>query len=469
MELKESAVVVILSSLLVLLLGIAIGGLIFYAAFLIALSILIVDYFVLRFLADDLKKNLLVTRELSRNELYIGMQALITSTLSYKGKAKLKALIVQSINAPIGEDNRWCVELKASSQTRLEMSLKPTISGDFTIMPLAVTFESWLFKDSLKVGKELKITVYLPVGYSLKMSSMSGSRAVKSFNIFNTTFIKKGKGSDFSSMKKYEPGDNSKDIDWARSSRLGGLFVKEFEDEYYRPMYFILDIDRSMVADGQRSGLNSALDLTTFLINRTLINNERVGIACFSGDDVTLYNRLGSGREHVNGLKKILSNLRPFTGDNKHPGRINSMITPMDIQHMLKGEAGLSTIAPIIEATFHEYVVNVKADGFAKAITMASQSSDTPCHFIVMTGLSMGLISLLNGIRIAKYYGHQISVVLVPHTWHEENTLVGMETKDIMSKLGRYGVSSIVMYPGERPEDVVHSGSVTSLRANIRR
>ncbi len=130
-----------------------------------------------------------------------------------------------------------------------------------------------------------------------------------------------------------------------------------------------------------------------------------------------------------------------------------------------------------MEETLNERLLNVKMDGFVRAITKASQSTGSPCQVVVITNLSMGIDSLLNGIRIAGYYGHSVSVVLTPHIWYQDNELIDMEKfyeqyleiKDHISRIRGMGRVKVVdLYSGERAEAIIYKnvsyGPATGMR-----
>jgi len=66
----------------------------------------------------------------------------------------------------------------------------------------------------------------------------------------------------------------------------------------------------------------------------------------------------------------------------------------------------------VIEETFKGYIANVREDGFVRAVLAAVGDSKSPCEVLVVTGLSMGLPALMNGLRLAQYYGHSPTVVM---------------------------------------------------------
>ena len=123
----------------------------------------------------------------------------------------------------------------------------------------------------------------------------------------------------------------------------------------------------------------------------------------------------------------------------------------------------------LIDDMLREYEANIEDDGFSRSIKTAILSINTPSRLVVITNLSMGMTSLLNNLRIAQYYGYKVSVVLMPHTWHEEEELARAEVNDAVNTLKANGVDAIVMVPGEAPGDVIKKSGSTRIKARIRR
>jgi predicted Fe-Mo cluster-binding NifX family protein len=116
-----------------------------------------------------------------------------------------------------------------------------------------------------------------------------------------------------------------------------------------------------------------------------------------------------------------------------------------------------------------EYEANIENDGFSRSIRSAIRYLNMPSRMVVITNLSMGLLSLLNNARIAKYYGHKVSVVLMPHTWHEEKEQAYIEINKAVHTLKANGIDAIAMRPGERPDNVIKRGGLGSVKVRVRR
>ncbi len=413
-----------------------------------------------------MRQNLVIKRGLSSNEIYMGSTTQLVCRFTYNGKAVRKMLVTQPLDEVLHGNGQWKpVKLYPGSSVYFRTVLEPAKSGIFTIAPPDISVESWLFKDQFNIGKDLPLTVFLSIGGLTHRIGPSSIRANRETSIFDATTIQRGRGMDFLSIRRYIGGDSLKRIDWVRSSRMSDLMVREFEDEQPTPAFFLVDIDPSMGLGEDESGLTSAVKLSAAIISKILVNDERIGAASFSGAGIEQYIYAGMGNDHMYNLRAMLSGLKT-TSEDKYVRRHDHETLPYDVQNLFGREPGLKAF---IDDTLRDYMANIKDDGFSRAINRVLKSLNTQSSIIIITNLSMGMTSMLNGIRIAKYYGHQVSVVLLPRIWQEDAELTGVETIGDLATLRAHGIDAVIMYPGEKPEDVIKSSGAISLKAVTRR
>jgi len=333
-----------------------------------------------------------------------------------------------------------------------------------------MSFETFLFRDSLTSGDDNVINVY-PVVDARPGRMSRGSLASSAIG---NEAIMQNAGSDFSHIRAYVPGDSTRNIDWARSSFHGELVVKAFEDVRPRPVFLLIDVDASMETGARKTELESAVELATLLSGRVLLENERIGIACFSSSDVTAYLPMASGPRQMTQIRQLLASVRTVRGTREPRGNMSLLQEAIAVQKAFGEETGNDGLSSVIDEAVRQFTANVREDGYVRAIFRASRSSGVPCHIIVSTNLSMGMSSLLDGARIARYYGHNVTVALTPHIWYEPNEGIDAEkcyrkyreTMDSIACLRSHKINVIEMSAAERPEDAMMSGrSRRSMRA----
>lgn len=454
-----------------LMLGYVTGGPVFFIAFALSLALLIGDYIRLRLMGASVRK-IWVLRSLSRNKLNQGMATTLTSRLKYHGAGRLSLWVSQSLDPSIIPDTgNSRLTFEPGSIVTLRSNLTVSARGVFTIRPLNALIESWLFKDTIPLvnPETLSIVVGLETTSTRPSTALRGKSQYS--DIFENISERLG-GSDFSGVRCYIAGDNVKNIDWAISSRAGSLIIRQYEEVHTTPVYFLIDVDSSMGV-GEKSELESAVGLVALLTDRLRIDNESIGLACFSRTDITSYLRIGMGRDHVAIIKNILSTVEPVGSSNTGPDRSVSVQELRQVGRVFGKDLVLDAI---ISETLKGYMANVRHDGFSQSVLKVAQSTSMPCHLVVITNLSMGMTSMLNGIRLASYYGHSVSVVLTPHIWHEDKELIDIGRyyeeytvlKDTIRKLRGNSVKVIDLSAMERAEDIIYSSRIKNRLTGIR-
>src|ERR1700676_1081801 len=56
----------------------------------------------------------------------------------------------------------------------------------------------------------------------------------------------KGRGMNFEDVREYQPGDESRTIDWNVTARLGTAFVKKYTEERELTVMLIVDVSASV-------------------------------------------------------------------------------------------------------------------------------------------------------------------------------------------------------------------------------
>jgi uncharacterized protein (DUF58 family) len=337
-----------------------------------------------------------------------------------------------------------------------------------------MTVESSLFRGTVTAGGEAVINVYLVMG----QDPGTGSRRsrLQRIQLPGSEALRLGIGSDFSYVRDFTPGDSTRNIDWARSSRSPTLVVRDFEDEHTLPLFILIDVDPSMNRGTTKTELESAVELANLLASRVLLDNERVGLAFFSRSDITSYQSPAGGKDQMSYIRTALSSLKTVEGDNSSRSGFPTLQETEAVRRMFGRTAAEPVIAPVLEETIRQFSANVREDGFVKAMARASQSTGTPCSIVVITNLSMGVASLLSGSRIATYYGHNVAVALTPRIWYDSAESDDPEkcfdryrqAKEMISRLRGRKIAVVELSACEKPETLLYQGRVRGSTGTIR-
>ena len=95
----------------------------------------------------------------------------------------------------------------------------------------------------------------------------------------------RGMGSDFESLRDYEPGDDIRRIDWRATAKHRKLITRNYEIEPFRNVLVIVDRGRLMAADvGRFSKLDCAVDSALMLSAVALDGGDRCGLLVFDSE-----------------------------------------------------------------------------------------------------------------------------------------------------------------------------------------
>lgn len=127
--------------------------------------------------------------------------------------------------------------------------------------------------------------------------------------LFSSAF--KGRGWELDHLRKYEVGDNVKDIEWNVTARFRETHVKTFTQEKERLVWLLLDVSRSVThAAPGRSKHDVALELAAALAFSALESQDRVGLICYS-DKIERWVPAARGKVHFWRLAQELVAVQP--------------------------------------------------------------------------------------------------------------------------------------------------------------
>ena len=124
-------------------------------------------------------------------------------------------------------------------------------------------------------------------------------QAARSMLLGNVKSRYRGRGMEFEEVRRYQPGDDIRTIDWKVSARAQGTFTKLFCEERERPCHILVD-QRSSLFFGSTGLFKSVLaaELAGGLAWAALAGGDRVGGQVI-GDYLELDNRSRRNRQAV--------------------------------------------------------------------------------------------------------------------------------------------------------------------------
>ncbi|MCZ6541342.1 MAG: DUF58 domain-containing protein [Nitrospinae bacterium] len=161
----------------------------------------------------------------------------------------------------------------------------------------------------------------------------------------------KGRGMEFSEVRKYEPGDDVRLIDWNVTARMGHPYIKEFQEERELTVMLLVDVSSSGEFGSVEKFKNEvAAEIASVLSYSAIKNNDKVGLIVFS-DTIEHYIPPQKGRAHIWNLIRTILNFVP-------EGRHTNLNLPLE--YLLKVQKRKSVAFLISDFQAEGYLRNLR-------------------------------------------------------------------------------------------------------------
>jgi uncharacterized protein (DUF58 family) len=120
----------------------------------------------------------------------------------------------------------------------------------------------------------------------------------------------KGRGMEFDEVREYQPGDETRMIDWNVTARSGRPYVKRYVEERELTLFFLIDLSASgTFGSAEKTKNEVAAEICALLAFSAIKNNDKVGLIVFT-DQIELFVPPKKGSSHV---LRIIRDLLCFT------------------------------------------------------------------------------------------------------------------------------------------------------------
>lgn len=197
-------------------------------------------------------------------------------------------------------------KLEANETRWISYQLTPVIRGKFEFNDINLLFRTPLklieFRKSIAQPQAVK--VYPSFVQMQKFEMMAFDSVRNDEGIRRMRRI--GHGYEFSDIRQYVIGDDTRSINWRASSRSKGVMVNNYEDEKSQKVYAVIDSSRAMrMPFGGMGLMDYAINTSLSILNIALKNQDHAGLISFSKDVETFV----AARKRNNQLNQILDSL----------------------------------------------------------------------------------------------------------------------------------------------------------------
>ncbi len=319
-------------------------------------------------------------------------------------------------------DFEMALVLKPRESQLLKYSLRPVTRGEYHFGFINIILSANLQLVSRRVQcAEPQMVKVIPSIIQMKkyelialarISTMSGIKKLRRI----------GHSYEFEQIKNYSQGDDIRSINWKATARKDSLMVNQYQDERSQQVYMIIDKSRNMhMPFNGLSLLDYSINTSLVLSNIALLKHDKTGLITYS-------HRIGTtlpAEKSTNQLKKILHALYAEKPQNLEG---NYDLLYRSVKNVIKSRS-LIMLFLNFESSY----------AMERALPILQKINKQ--HLLV--------VMIFENTEL-KAYTHQ-KAEFVSDIYAQTIALkLSMEKKQIVSKLRKYGIQTIL----SRPEDL---------------
>lgn len=322
---------------------------IFFAGAIFSISFLVVSTKDLASTDFDIE----VSRSSEGKEVYVGDKTNIKIHVKNKGD-KVKYLEVfdelpSQVKVSEGS-NHQIIELEENEEKEIEYELSCPITGKIELGPIHLRYMEPLhfFSKKWEAEEYMNFRV-LPEIEEMDSIDINPNYTKHWLGEIKSRSI--GMGSDFYSIRKYNRGDQFRNINWKATAKQSTPMTNEFEGEKAGDVILVVDgYEESVIGDLEHNTLKSSIRAAGTLASQLLSERNRVGLIILGDYLRWLYPSTGKMQFH-----KIMENLSRF-----EKGGIWEL---REIKWLIKDffprKSQIIFISPLIVSKFSETIVDL--------------------------------------------------------------------------------------------------------------
>lgn len=120
----------------------------------------------------------------------------------------------------------------------------------------------------------------------------------------------RGQGIEFEDVRRYQPGDDVRAMDWKVTARTGEPHIKRYIEQREQVLYLLVDFSASILDSPEGRKRDAITEICSLLTMAAVRNHDRVSLILFT-DRVELVVPPGKGRAHALRIMDALLNFQP--------------------------------------------------------------------------------------------------------------------------------------------------------------
>lgn len=239
-----------------------------------------------------------------------------------------------------------------------------------------------------------------------------------------------GRGLNFDSLRRYQPGDDVRLIDWQATARLRSPWIRLYNEERERPVFLIVDqrLDMFFATRGQTKSV-AAAKIAGLLAWRSWHDGDRLGSVIFSDTQYSLQ----KCRSPKSNLPAVLDDVLQYNQQlpERYPDETPASVTLTHVlQHAIQLIPSGSWVAVISD--FHDL------DAPSEALLAALRRRCEISAFVILDDLHLKLPE--QGDLAASYQGREAAFSLSASLKDEIAQSTTSRLSGLQNRLTRLGI-----------------------------
>ncbi|MCT4700399.1 DUF58 domain-containing protein [Enterobacteriaceae bacterium H20N1] len=239
-----------------------------------------------------------------------------------------------------------------------------------------------------------------------------------------------GRGLNFDSLRRYQPGDDVRLIDWQATARLRAPWIRMYNEERERPVFLIVDqrLDMFFATRGQTKSV-AAAKIAALLAWRSWHDGDRIGSAVFSDTEYSLQ----KCRSPAKNLPAVLDDVLTYNQQlpERYPTETSASVSLSSVlQHASRLIPSGAWVALLSD--FHDL------DAGSEALLAALKRRCEISAFVILDDLHLTLPA--QGNLAARYQGHEAAFSLSPGLKDEIQQSITVRLGQQKNRLTRLGI-----------------------------
>jgi len=230
---------------------------------------------------------------------------IVENPVRYFFKAKIRDSVPDSFKT----DKEIIDLMIAPGTTKLSYNVKPVKRGDYEFLDLHIRVRGALGlcvrSKTLPVTDRIKVYPNLKDMRNHNLTIVHKKRLLSGFQKIRQL----GVGTEFESIREYDPGDDYRHINWSVTAREGNVFVNRYEPEKNQYVYLMIDSSRVMNEEiGGIKRLDYAVNAAFIVAETAMANGDNIGLLAFDSE-IRRIVRPAKGTTHFRRLAENLYNI----------------------------------------------------------------------------------------------------------------------------------------------------------------